>query len=1104
MLRRPCERLRPSDADPADPAVSPRAPPVSGRHGPLPVAVSGRLSFNALAVKFLLAFVPMFLLLAGGSFWWLLHYDARHGLGELSARIGGQAARAVAALERHDALAQPPLARDLLSPLVVDPAVLCIDLLRGGGDNARRVHTGTDCEAWHDSRHALTLPVRGGVPAGLASAAGGPLDRGRAVGSLSVRFSDAEVVRQAVVRRNALLSTLLAAIVLAALCSSVGFRLVVGRRLASLSAALERIVNGGERVPVDAGSRDELGRVMQAFNEMVRREEEREDALQASLAERETARAELERVNGELQRWIRTGESERRFRDFVASASDWYWEMDADLRFSYFSDRFPEVSGVPAEALLGRTPEETGIPDVDPAAWERHLDDLRNHRAFRAFEHPRVRDGETVWLSINGTPLFDEHGEFIGYRGTGSDITERVRAKQLARQKEVSEQLARTKDEFLANMSHEIRTPINGVLGMTEVLMRTPLDDKQRRYTENVRRSAEMLLGVVNDILDFSKMQAGKMALHAVPFDLRELVEDVIEMFAPGAHGKGVELAADLHACAEGGYRADAGRLRQVLVNLVGNAVKFTREGEIVVRVSCEDGEADPPRLRFEVRDSGIGIPPEAQAYIFDSFAQADGSTTRLFGGTGLGLAISSQLVALMSGEIGVDSAPGVGSTFWFTLPLPRASVARTPAAGPQLAGRRILVVDDNATNREILVHQLAACDAAPDCAASGDEALDMLRRAAGRGEPYDLAVLDMHMERMDGLALSRAISGDAGIAGVRRLMLSSVGDSLGAEELASVGIEAALLKPVRQRDLHRCLGALFEGREPAPAGADDVQPPRTLRGRILLAEDNTVNQEVALALLAEHDLDVEVATDGHSALAAWSRSEFDLVLMDCQMPGLNGYEAARMIRRREHERGRGPVPIVALTANAMPGDRERCLGAGMDDYLSKPFSERQIREVLERWMVEERDDGEAGRRDAAAAPAGGPAPADGPVVRDSEAEPLLDESVLARYRSRRGSRGDLVRRIVDAYLAQSKEYAEALDAAVAAGDSEALRAVAHPLKSSSAQVGAMKLSRLCAVLEQSAREGLLDGLDGTLHEFRDMYPKVCEALERHCEEAAA
>ena len=261
------------------------------------------------------------------------------------------------------------------------------------------------------------------------------------------------------------------------------------------------------------------------------------------------------------------------------------------------------------------------------------------------------------------------------------------------------------------------------------------------------------------------------------------------------------------------------------------------------------------------------------------------------------------------------------------------------------------------------------------------------------------------------------------------------------------------------------------------------------------------MNQEVALALLAEHDIDVEVATDGHGAVAAWSRGEFDLVLMDCQMPGLNGYEAARMIRRREQERGRGPVPIVALTANAMPGDRERCLGAGMDDYLSKPFSERQLREVLERWMVEESDDGVAGQRDAAAAPAGGAAPARCPALPDA---PLLDESVLARYRSRRGSRGDLVRRIVDAYLAQSKGYIEALDAAVAAGDSEALRAAAHPLKSSSAQVGAMKLSRLCAVLERSARDGLLDGLDGTLHEFRDMYPRVCEALERHCEEAAA
>ena len=354
--------------------------------------------------------------------------------------------------------------RDLLAPLTFDTAVLCLDLIRAAGSKRERpIATGLECEAHHDTGYLIDLPVG---------------DSGDT--TLAVRFSDVEVVQEAKVRRNVLFSALLLAITFATLAAFLGLRLVIGNRLTQLTAALNRIARGGARVPVQTGSADELGLIMGAFNEMILREDKREHDLQASLSAKQEAQAELQRLNGELQRWIQTGESERRFRDFVASASDWYWEMDAQLRFSSFSDRFTEITGVPNEALLGKTREETGIPNVDLATWERHLDDLHNHRPFRSFEHPRIKsDGQEVWLAINGAPLFDGDGSFIGYRGTGSDITERMRAKDLVREKEISEQLARTKGEFLANMSHEIRTPINGVLGMTEVLLKTELDSRQ-------------------------------------------------------------------------------------------------------------------------------------------------------------------------------------------------------------------------------------------------------------------------------------------------------------------------------------------------------------------------------------------------------------------------------------------------------------------------------------------------------------------------------------------------------------------------------------------------------------------------------------------------
>ncbi len=1041
-----------------------------------------RISSMRLAPKLLLVFVPSFLIVAGVGIWQIMRYDMRVETERLTARIGNHAARASAALSRIDAPARPELARDLVSPLTADGAVECVEL-RTRGPAPESMIPGLSCAHASPGTHSMTLPVQGETEA-----------------DLTLHFTDAEVVREGRARRNVMVAVLVLAAAVALLCGGLALRLVVGRRFRRLHAALARIAEGGQRVAVEAGPDDELGRIMASFNAMIDSEARREQALEKALDERHRTQAELERVNAELQEWIHAGESERRFRDFAASSSDWYWEMDADLRFSYFSDRFTEVTGVPNEALLGKTRDETGIPDVDPEAWAQHLDNLARRRPFRGFEHPRKKSsGETVWLSISGTPVFDSEERFLGYRGTGSDITERVRAKELTRAKEVSEQLAKTKGEFLANMSHEIRTPINGVLGMTELLLKTALDGRQRRFAESVRGSAESLLDVINDVLDFSKIEAGKLSLQNAAFDLRPLIEDIIESFAERAHRKGLELAAHVPPRMHRMYRGDPARMRQILTNLIGNAIKFTHEGEVVLRVQsiAERGTAV---LRFDVEDTGIGIAPNKRAGIFESFAQGDGSTSREFGGTGLGLAICDQLVALMGGEIGVESEIGRGSTFWFRVPLPHEELSPTTREeGDALTGSRVLVVDDNPTNREILANQLASWRTLNDCAAGGEDALRMLRRAVDSGQPYDLVVVDMHMPEMNGLDLTRRIRSEPELRGPRLVLLSSICDSLDHTTLAAAGVERWLSKPVRQRELYDCLASV------AAPGATHGEPggrlaaadgPRSLQGRVLLVEDNLVNQEVALELLDGLGVQVEVAADGAEAVDAWASSSFDLVLMDCQMPHVNGYEATREIRRREVESSLPRIPIVAVTANAMHGDRERCLEAGMDDYLTKPFTEGQLHEVLGRWL--------SGPETEAAQNVGSGTAVHAPVADDTHVE-VLDSTVLERYRNReRAGRTGLVARIVGSYLDQSIPQMESLRQAAATGDATTVYELAHTLKSSSAQVGASMLAERLRAVESAAREGSIDLLTDRVAAVDSDFALVCEALERELEGQAA
>ncbi|HRK94676.1 MAG TPA: response regulator, partial [Rhodospirillales bacterium] len=533
----------------------------------------------------------------------------------------------------------------------------------------------------------------------------------------------------------------------------------------------------------------------------------------------------------------------------------------------------------------------------------------------------------------------------------------RSMVEDLARARDAAEDASRAKSQFLANMSHEIRTPMNGVLGMAELLAGTSLNERQRRFTQTIRASAEALLSIINDILDFSKIEAGKMELSAAAFDLRDLAEDVSEFCAESAHRKGLEIACCLPPDLPRSFVGDAGRLRQVLVNLIGNAIKFTTVGEVSLRVAVLEEAGEDAVIEFAVRDTGIGIRPEQLPRIFESFRQADGSTTRRFGGTGLGLTISKQLVELMGGQIRVASTLGKGSTFRFTVRLQRIPEQQRPAVTPSIAGARVLIVDDNATNREILEHQLSRWRVDHESAADGPQALTRLADASRRGRPFEMVVLDHHMPGMDGIEVARRIRHTSEHDPMRLMMLSSVSDQIDANELAAVGVAACLNKPVRQSALYNALVTAFgsgrpleAGRTEGPAGHGSVHEV-AFSGHVLLAEDNVVNQEVAVNMLEALNCRVTVAGNGVEALAALERGRFDLVLMDCQMPELDGFATTMEIRRREAAAGSSPRPILALTANAMEGDRERCIEAGMDDYLSKPFTREALAAMLSRYL---------------------------------------------------------------------------------------------------------------------------------------------------------
>jgi len=653
-------------------------------------------------------------------------------------------------------------------------------------------------------------------------------------------------------------------------------------------------------------------------------------------------------------------DSEERFRAVVETASDAILSVDQAAAIVAWNEAAEKMFGYTAAEALGQ-PATLIMPERLRPAHTAAFGRLAAGGAARWLGKPvelvgLTKDGRELPVELTMARWHSSKGDF--FTGIIRDITERKRAEEALRlAAEAAQASTRLKSQFLANMSHEIRTPLNGVTGMTELLLDTELTPEQRSLANTVRTSADSLLTIINDILDFSKIEAGMLTFEQRPFELRQPVEGCLQVMAERAHAKGLELAYLIEDGVPTHVIGDAGRLRQVLLNLVGNALKFTEKGEVVVRVTREGEVDDGVRLRFTVTDTGIGISPDAQKRLFQAFSQADGSITRKYGGTGLGLAISRQLVEMMSGTIGVESEPGRGSTFWFTVKLALQPAAlRVIPRRVDLMGQRALIVDDNQTNREVLQRQLTAWRVSTACAADGPSALASLRSAAQSGQPFHFALLDMQMPGMSGFDVARAVAADPALAGLKMLVLTSMGSMPPFGEITAAGVAGCLTKPVQQQELHEAVVRLLGGgpQRMLAVSAHTRLPPEPKPLRILLAEDNVVNQSVARMQLARLGYMVDIVSDGRAALKAVLAQRYDVVLMDCQMPEMDGYEATHRLRAGEQTRRAAgeqftPLHIIAMTASAMAGDREACLAAGMDDYISKPVQSSELAAVITR-----------------------------------------------------------------------------------------------------------------------------------------------------------
>jgi PAS domain S-box-containing protein len=786
------------------------------------------------------------------------------------------------------------------------------------------------------------------------------------------------------------------------------------------------------------------------------------DFLQPLLA---TIAQILLAVHGDQQRRSAENtviESAERTRAVIDNVVDGIILTDAAGFIVEFNRAAERIYGYEAAEVIGRTMQvlmahsESSYAEVVAACL---AEDGAHHGSSVVRELAGLRkSGERfeLELSVTPTPL---SGQTM-FTAVVRDITQQKRTHlALVEASEAAAAANRAKSEFLANMSHEIRTPMNGVLGMTELLLETTLDQVQRDYTDTIRDSAKSLLTVVNDILDYSKVEAGKLELEKIDMDLRDVVEDVARLIAMQGHSKGLEVSAHVDPSLPDNVVGDPGRVRQVLLNLGSNAVKFTEQGEVRLNLTVVSTDSKQFEVRCEVCDSGIGIPPQRLDMLFRPFTQVDSSMTRRFGGTGLGLSIVRSLVELMGGKVGVESKVGTGSTFWFTARFD-VGVQQGNAAAQKVSpsGKRVLIVDDNATNRRVLSVQVRRCGLQPVDVSSAAEALNTLESAHTAGQSFDIALIDQQMPGFDGAKLGAIVSTDARYKSMRLVLLTSMGRRGDARRFSDLGFAAYLLKPTTQRDLADCLSMLAnDERGSVSAPIITRHQLRANRAReqrqLLLVDDNPVNQKVGKALLERIGYRVDLAANGIEALAAWERTRYDAILMDCQMPEMDGYQATREIRRREQ--GLRRIPIVAVTAHAMAGAEEECIAAGMDAYQSKPLDRELLSQCLNRLFDEE--------------------VAEGAVVKPAveiTAPPSTEPVDWRKIDEATGGDNQFALELINTFAGSSKLSLTQIEAALASQDLPAVQRAAHSLKGAAGSLGATTARLLAANLEAAAKSG--------------------------------
>ena len=838
--------------------------------------------------------------------------------------------------------------------------------------------------------------------------------------------------------------------------------------LESLSRAARELARGshaGRQIPV--ASDDEVGQLTVSFNEM---------------------RAAVEETSRVLR------EREAHLAAVVTSAVDGIITIDERGTIGSFNPGAERIFGWTAAEMAGRNVRSL-MPDPDASAHDSYLANYvrTGKRKIIGIGREVVglrRDGSTfpMALAVSAMETADGARSFVGLV---RDISARKEAeRRILESKEAAEAASVAKSRFLANMSHEIRTPLNGVIGMASILADSHLEGEQRVMAETITTSGRLLLDVVNDILDFSKIEAGELRLERSMVLLPEILDEVLHMHAFSAQSKRLELTGEVAPDLGEPLVGDAGRIRQILSNLVSNAIKFTATGEVVVTARLLEDRGETILLRFEVTDTGVGIPPDRIGKLFDAFTQADESTSRRYGGTGLGLSICRQLSELMGGSVGASSVPNEGSTFHVELLLPRATGDDLPITEDlDLAGRRVLVVDDNATNRRVVRHSFEAWDAVVSEAEQGEAGLEALRSAEAAGQSFDLVALDMAMPGLDGLEVGRAIVADPILEPGSVIMLTSLGDIFPSEVLQAAGIDVCLAKPVARALLMHTVARLVFGRGVAAGEADDLSAIPWKEGvRVLVAEDNPINQKVTQAQLTRLGLTGDVVANGQEALEALRRTQYSVVLMDCHMPVLDGYEATRAIRRGE-QGGEEHIPIIAVTASVLSQERQLCADVGMDGYLSKPFTPRDLARVLKPWL-----------RDPAALTSTIQALAAEELEPEPEPEPTvrMDPSALAGLRQLEEMTGEqgLVAGICERFREESDGRFAAITAAVEALDWNALKFEAHGLKGSAGTIGARRLADLLQVLESAGfDEGPEDVAVSTLVEARAELAAVLAVL---------